>query len=364
MIFGRNEIKSTLKSESTIIKSTNSPDNILSESFSLYEYGLQCMRETDNIIREYLKESYISAGYNINEAFTEDYVKDKFNWKKLVDMIIGGFIKAIKSLFNTFKAIVVRFLYSDNTITKYKNILLNYNDSIDINFDYVNYTNLGTSTPNPLLYLRFSEDYELLQEDLLKLAKIGSKERFISKVNGMRDDINFSIKNDEYYNNTRLEILNSLGYNKYSDYASESEYPNGLYLAFRNGCSVPLSAGTVKSLDFNAVRESAERFLESKKIISDIEKTTSQLENVAKKTCSKITGIKLDSINKSFGQDHEIEFALSNLLKTKSSQLKTKNDIYVLAFNTKLQAVKDALIQDKKICYEAISDYISKGGTV
>ena len=362
MIFGRNEIKSTLKSESTIIKSTNSPDNILTESFSLYEYGLQCMRETDNIIREYLKESYISAGYNINEAFVEDYVKDKFNWKKLVDIIIGGFIKAIKSLFNTFKAIVVKFLYSDTTITKYKNVLLNYTDSIDVNFDYVNYTNLGTATPNPLLYLRFSEDYELLQEDLSKLAKINSKEKFIAKVNGMRDDVNFSIKNDEYYNNTRLEILNSLGYNKYTEYASESEYPNGLYLAFRNGVGSPLTS--VKTLDFNAVRESTERLLEAKKVIQDIEKTTAQLENVAKKTCNKITGIRLDSVNKSFGQDHEIEFALSNLLKTKSSQLKTKSDFYVLAFNAKLQAVKDALVQDKKICYEAIADYIQKGGTV
>ena len=44
-------------------------------------------------------------------------------------------------------------------------------------------------------------------------------------------------------------------------------------------------------------------------------------------------GIKLDSINKSFGQDHEIEFALSNLLKTKSSQLETKNDIYSCAYS-------------------------------
>lgn len=363
MIFGREEIHNTLKSKGTIT-STSPSINPISESFSIYEYGLHCMRETDELIREYMKDSYISAGYNINEAFSKEYLKDKFNWRKLVDLIINGFVKAIKSLFNTFKAVVVRFLYSDNTINKYKKVLLEYNKPIDVNFDYVNYTNLGASTPNPLLYMRFSEDFIVLKEDLSKLSKIGSKEKFISKVNGMRDEVNFDIKNDECYNNTRLEILNSLGYNKYTEYASEDTYPNGLYIAFRDGVDRPIPGRMVKTLDFTAVRESAERLLNSKKIISDTEKATSQLENAANKTCKKITGISLNDVNTHFGQDHEIEFALSNLLKTKSGQLKSKSDIYLLAFNAKLQAVKDALVQDKKICYEAIADYIADGGTV
>ena len=69
MIFGREEIHNTLKSKSTTI-STSPSINPISESFSIYEYGLQCMRETDELIREYMKDSYISAGYNINEAFS------------------------------------------------------------------------------------------------------------------------------------------------------------------------------------------------------------------------------------------------------------------------------------------------------
>lgn len=354
MVFGE-ELYNDLKSKQSTTKTLS-----ISESFSIYEYGLECMREMDNIIREIMKDSYISAGYNINESFIKDYMKDNFSWKKIITFIIDGFKKALENIFNAFKAVIIRILYSDKTIEKYKKELLNYNNPIKINFPYVHYTNLGESTPNPLLYLRFSEEYVVLEEDLRKLAKNSKKDIFISKVNGMRERLTFDIKNDEYYNTIRAEVLNGLG--NYSEYANPEQYEDGLYIAFRNGCREPISGHMIKTLDAYQVRESAERFLNSKKILTDVDKQKTNLTSTSDKVCKKITSIKLESITNSFGKDHEIDYALNNMLKTKSGQLKTNCDIYLLAFNTKLQAIKDALLQDKRICFEAITDMIATGG--
>jgi hypothetical protein len=265
-----------LGSDTKVVKETT----ILDEN--LFSFGLSCIEESDMELRKIMIDEQV-----VLESLGSSFIE-------IIKTIIGTFIGIIIKIFSRFKDFFVQLIRSDDTIVKYKKELLKFDKEISI-FDYDlryrRYTNFDADIPDPNLYLKFNEEYEDSVGKLEKWSKSRSKSELLSKIAQLTNNIDLDL-NGKYFTELRAEILKTKKIVKAEDYADtlyklfrdeEDKEPNPKTDTRRNKFKVsPLM-----------VREACKRFLSSKKMISEVEKQKTTLNNTAQSVIKKFEKLSL-----------------------------------------------------------------------
>lgn len=323
---------------------------------SLFQYGLNCIIESNNEIRNILFDIMIESGYMITEGFKDEFNK-RFNFNNIVSSIISLFIKIITKLFNKGKAIILNLIYDNKTIEKYKNSISSYDRQLEVDFDHYNYSYLDKDIPSSKLNLTFSYEYEELQDKLERICKTGNKEKILHGLEQLYNSIQMEI-NHGYFDKLRRSVLAD---EDYKDVIFADRYDIELKKVFRSGST------TANKNDIlpNEIHNTLKRFLKGKDMIKSIEKHKKEIEIAAEKSKKNINKISVKSLLKDYVPiDYDLEFNLNRVLKIKCGQLSECCNIYTLAFAAKLDAIKESLIQDKKVLFTVISDIIVNGGEI
>lgn len=328
---------------------------IISEDTSLFTFGLDVLRESNDNIRYILQSLYIESGYNVNEGFKEEFAK-KFSFKNIIKTIIKFFIDGIKDIFRQFKAIIVKFIYDSNTVEKYKNEILLFNDEIKYKKDFFRYSHLTTVVPSTEDFFNFFDNYDDILDDLKDICKSRDKNIIIDNLKSKKQDLSKDLT--VFYDSVRKNIFNR--FSNEIDYISENNFASICFKFFRSGNSTPMTSITLNKNDY---KESLERFLNGKRLVKDIEIEMNFIENKSNTEIKKIDRILPEQVMKEYIPiDYELEYHFNDFLKVKCGQLQQICTIYTTVYSAKLEAIKAALIQDKKILFEVINSIIIKKG--
>lgn len=326
------------------------------ESLSLFEFGINCIRESNNEILNLLSNIMVESGYMVNEGFKEEFNK-RFNFNNIVNSIFKLFINVITKIYNKAKAIITQIIYDDKTIIKYKSLIESYDKSIEVDFDHYNFTYLDKDIPSSSLNLMFSNEYEVLLDKLENIGKLNNKDKVIFELGNLFNKIQEEI-NHGYYDKIRKSVLSG---EDYDDVIFADQYDLALRRFFRGGADAP----NRNNITSEEIHQSLNRFLKGKDIIKSIEKHRKGIEDAAEKAKKNINKISIKSIMSSYKPiDYDIEFNLNRVLKLKCGQLSECCNIFILAFSAKLDAIKTCLVQDKKVLFRVVADIISNGGAI
>ena len=85
------------------------------------------------------------------------------------------------------------------------------------------------------------------------------------------------------------------------------------------------------------------------------------MDTSAKQTCKKIEKINADKVFNSYTPiDYDIEYALNQVLRLESGKISKMCNLILMAYSAKLDALKEAVVQDRKILRKVISQLIIK----
>jgi hypothetical protein len=346
----------TVSNQGNII---STPYNESSEYESFFSISLDCLRESNDEIRKMISNIYTESKYGlVDEAVFQEGFTDKFNFKDLIKAIVKMFVNVIINLFNRFRALIIRIFSSDTAIKKYQTDLSTYDKSLKVDFDHYNYTYYDANIPPANLDMQFKDEYDKLQEKLEKIGKTRSKDDLINQLDQYAQEIEKE-KLETFYDEVRRKVFPSGS--KYGDkYVFKDQYIDMLNNSLRDGGKLLSQKEPIPS---NEVHNALERFNGYKETIKKIKQQQLDLKQSAdniEKSIKKIKGA--DFLIDYTPIDTEIEFHIDKILKSKCGEISEMCNIYVLAFSTELDAVKEALVQDKKVLFAAISDIIVNGG--
>lgn len=340
-----------------LVTESSTPINMIdsvSVHESIFEYGLECMRESNNQIRGMLAEIMEESGYMVSESFKDEFNK-RFNFKNIVESILKLFIGMIGKLYQKAKSIMLQIIYDDKTIVKYKSAIESYDKSLHVDFDHYIYTNLGKDIPSSNLNLTFSAEYEELQDKLENIGKSNNKAKIIMQLGDLFNSIQEEI-NHGYYDKLRRSVL---GDEMETAPIFADQYDIELRRIFRAGAEAP----NRNDFSANEIHETLKRYLKGKDLVKGIEKHKKEIESAAEKTKKNINKISVKDIMSEYQPiDYDIEYNLNRVLKLKCGQLSECCNIYTLAFSAKLSAMKESLVQDKKVLFKVIADIVANGG--
>ena len=322
----------------------------VSENESLFETGLNFILDSNEQIMTMMSNIYIESDI-LSEGFKEKF-NQKFNFCNIVKFIIDLFIKMIAKLYNRFDAIVTKALYQNTSINKYMKDLKSFNSNLKLSFDYFNYTYLDKDIPSQNLNMWFHHEYDNLLEKFKKLHEMNDSATILTSLNNIYNATNDDINKGRYYDKFRLRILVD---EDYDEPVSREAFPQEIFVTFRGGMYEPAKDAILPSYEFKNVLE---RFESRNKIQSSISNHRNTIENAARKTEKMISRINPSSYIDPFYSNTDIETAFNNILKLKSGQLTECCNIITMAFAAKLDAAKEAAIQDKKVIFEAINTII------
>ena len=329
----------------------------ISENHSFFMDALDFIKESDqevrNIFDDILSEAIIDIQINSDKA-KEEYNR-RFSFSGIVKKIFELFLHAVEQLWLRFKALISRLLNSDLSIKKYKNALLNYDESLKVYIPYYIFTNLDIDIPSDTLRIIFSDEYDDLYDRLQKIANIKQKEKMIDKLRGIYQEISDQLQNGNYYNKVRAKIMGKID----GSIITEQDFQNQISVFFRNGMREPFQPN--QPIASYEVQNAAKRFFAYDNTMKVLEKQYKNVKNSADKTSKKIMKIKgTDIFNGYVPIDYDIEYALNQILQLKSGQISKTCNLILIAYSTKLDAMKDAMNQDRKILHAAISQVIIK----
>ena len=140
---------------------------------------------------------------------------------------------------------------------------------------------------------------------------------------------------------------------------TEESFQKQLYRLFRNNMDEPYKGNTY--MPSYEVRNALTRFMNYKQNKKTLEKDISSTKSTAKQVESRMKKIKAEDIFEQYKPiDYEIEHVLNQVLQLKSGQVQKVCDLIVMAYSAKLDALKEAIIQDRRILQAAISQIIIK----
>lgn len=324
------------------------------ESVSLFTMAIDCISESDDYLRSELVNYHLSS---LNEGTIDNIIR-KFDLAKIIKKIIDLFNKAIQKIFAAFKAVLTRLNYMDRTIKKYEKELKSWDGEMILEGVYHNYTHLATDIPSSDLYMHFNEVFEDSVEELKKIPKKANKEDILFVINKCAEES--AATQEEFLGKIRNSIISSGNMMIDEKFTSKENYPVRLFSLFRSGA---VNSSERKLVIVNKdVREMTDRFINAKELVKKVESTKSTTEAESKKVEKKMKNLTADSLYPDFKDDYEINAALEKFGRHKAGLLHEMCNIYVLAFSAKTEAIKEAVIQDKKILYKVITEIIMKGG--
>jgi len=327
---------------------------IVSEDTSLFTFGLDVLRESNEAIRIILQDIYAKCDYNINESFKEKF-SEKFSFKNIIKSIVKFFLDGLKNIFRNFKALINKIIYDSNTIVKYKDKISEFNDEIKYNKDFYYYSHLTSVVPSIDDFFNFFDNYDVVMDDLKDIFKSGDKNNIVEGLKKEKAELAGNLTS--FYDNIRKNMFDR--YSNEVGIIMESNFASILFKFFRSGASSPIVNVTLKRDDY---KTTLDRFLSGKSLVKDIEKEMNYIENKSNTEIKKIEKILPEHVMKEYIPiDYELEYHLNDFLKIKCGQLQQICAIYTTVYSARLEAAKSALVQDKKILFEVINAMIKKG---
>lgn len=321
----------------------------ISEDRSLFIESLNILMENNRTINDILKRAHINLLITESSERDNVYLRE-FSFSNMIKSIIDFFIDAIKTIFGKFKTLFHKIVYSDNTIDRYADKLKNMTGEFTVSFPRYIYTCFDEDTPSINLKSTFDNDYNRLQEKLKNIADLKIKTERCERMRSLEADVKAEV-NPAYYDTLRQNTIKKTYMISSHDFASE------LFNVFRDG-----GKETTSKITPTEVTNTLNRFTNYKVLLKQVESAKSDTINAAKEIKRKIESISLQKTNQYYiPYDTEEEVLFNKILQTKSNQVNEACNIFTMAFSAKLDAIKEAAIQDKKVLFDAIR-YINMGG--
>lgn len=303
-----------------------------------------------------IKSEYISINkelysMSLNESADIEVINESF--KTFINksiIMIEKIIQYIKSLIDRFIVEFFRLIKSDNYIIKNKNEFNKFSKSHEFDINGYDYT-INGDIPLILAQMEFREDfYDIDDPKAIKLVY----KSFIDKIR------------DRYYDEFRATVIGRDG-----EYIIANDFMSELFKTYRSN----MESESEINVTSNVVDESLYNLINYKlleksisRLKTDIETQYNKIKNdIISSTKMNYTkdGVELiykdidNGINTTIIDKEYIRY-FDLFIKAKVDQIEKMSNIHTLSIGSKLDAIKDRHIQDRKILYTALKKV--KGG--
>lgn len=294
---------------------------------------------------------------NLNESTNERAVLESFaDFFSGVKDIINKFIKFLKNLVDKFVASIMQLVKSDKYIKKHKDLFNRIETDMEFEFKGYEYT-FSPNIPSPDAALSYDKS---LFDDLY-----GNENRSLTAQSVKSAIIAMDLEKD--YNEFRAKVIGQNG-NIYI-----SEFSQELYKVYRNGETDTSNI----SADSAYIRKCLNRYLEYSKIQKEVihqrdaiikayERVQKQVEDITKRNTdldkqaflsrlpnnTTITDIETTAGGTMMAA--ELMAQIDVYVRAKVDQIHEYSNIHLLAFGSKLDAMKECLNQDRNVLYTAL----------
>lgn len=397
-----------LNESSTIDKSINI-DNIGYADIELknysfvqegYDFILEIGRDYMNAEKAFYTE--VLGSYGDDEIITESF--DGF-FNKIKD-IIRKFIEWIKKIFKEFVVKINSLFSSEKYIKKNQKLLNKFESQDEFEFNGYEFTYIESSNvpqANACEVFNSASNFNNGITQSLTGNKGVNWNSYKTVVNNMnieddttstiRDNITTTLNNnldtmtDELNDHDDLlDMFRALVINKSNDKIDSSDFPNELFMIFRNGEDTPSDI----TIDSTYVMEAYRRFDKYKDVVKAIEKNQKAIikdYEALEKYLDKFIKLNKEGKSQKISSDlsssndfvsKQINYIggnelndlqvfntstydkLKNYYKKWSTIVNQMCTIHTQAFTAKLEAAKDCFKQDKKILYKALQQVVKR----
>lgn len=397
-----------LNESSTINKSINI-DNIGYADIELknysfvqegYDFILEIGRDYMNAEKAFYTE--VLGSYGDDEIITESF--DGF-FNKIKD-IIRKFIEWIKKIFKEFVVKINSLFSSEKYIKKNQKLLNKFESQDEFEFNGYEFTYIESSNVPQANACEVFDSASNFNNGITQ-SLTGNKgvnwNSYKTVVNNMnieddttstiRDNITTTLNNnldtmtDELNDHDDLlDMFRALVINKSNDKIDSSDFPNELFMIFRNGEDTPSDI----TIDSTYVMEAYRRFDKYKDVVKAIEKNQKAIikdYEALEKYLDKFIKLNKEGKSQKISSDlsssndfvsKQINYIggnelndlqvfntstydkLKNYYKKWSTIVNQMCTIHTQAFTAKLEAAKDCFKQDKKILYKALQQIVKR----
>lgn len=397
-----------LNESSTIDKSINI-DNIGYADIELknysfvqegYDFILEIGRDYMNAEKAFYTE--VLGSYGDDEIITESF--DGF-FNKIKD-IIRKFIEWIKKIFKEFVVKINSLFSSEKYIKKNQKLLNKFESQDEFEFNGYEFTYIESSNVPQANACEIFDSASNFNNGITQ-SLTGNKgvnwNSYKTVVNNMnieddttstiRDNITTTLNNnldtmtDELNDHDDLlDKFRALVINKSNDKIDSSDFPNELFMIFRNGEDTPSDI----TIDSTYVMEAYRRFDKYKDVVKAIEKNQKAIikdYEALEKYLDKFIKLNKEGKSQKISSDlsssndfvsRQINYIggnelndlqvfntstydkLKNYYKKWSTIVNQMCTIHTQAFTAKLEAAKDCFKQDKKILYKALQQVVKR----
>lgn len=397
-----------LNESSTINKSINI-DNIGYADIELknysfvqegYDFILEIGRDYMNAEKAFYTE--VLGSYGDDEIITESF--DGF-FNKIKD-IIRKFIEWIKKIFKEFVVKINSLFSSEKYIKKNQKLLNKFESQDEFEFNGYEFTYIESSNVPQANACEIFNSASIFNNGITQ-SLTGNKgvnwNSYKTVVNNMnieddttstiRDNITTTLNNnldtmtDELNDHDDLlDKFRALVINKSNDKIDSSDFPNELFMIFRNGEDTPSDI----TIDSTYVMEAYRRFDKYKDVVKAIEKNQKAIikdYEALEKYLDKFIKLNKEGKSQKISSDlsssndfvsRQINYIggnelndlqvfntstydkLRNYYKKWSTIVNQMCTIHTQAFTAKLEAAKDCFKQDKKILYKALQQIVKR----
>lgn len=397
-----------LNESSTIDKSINI-DNIGYTDIELknysfvqegYDFILEIGRDYMNAEKAFYTE--VLGSYGDDEIITESF--DGF-FNKIKD-IIRKFIEWIKKIFKEFVVKINSLFSSEKYIKKNQKLLNKFESQDEFEFNGYEFTYIESSNVPQANACEIFDSASNFNNGITqsltgnKGVNWNSYKTTVNNINveddrtsTIRDNITTTLNNnldtmtDELNDHDDLlDMFRALVINKSNDKIDSSDFPNELFMIFRNGEDTPSDI----TIDSTYVMEAYRRFDKYKDVVKAIEKNQKAIikdYEALEKYLDKFIKLNKEGKSQKISSDlsssndfvsRQINYIggnelnnlqvfntstydkLKNYYKKWSTIVNQMCTIHTQAFTAKLEAAKDCFKQDKKILYKALQQIVKR----
>lgn len=337
MVFSANFLKNISK---VSLETDNS--NLL-EDVSFFSESLILVQENDKVINAQLSNHFL-----LEESDTLfKKLMSKIDIKAIIQKILKTFVDLIEKLWNQFRSLLSSLFSKDKTIKNFKEDLLNIKISVYYSEERYSYCDFKLSTNFSVFKLFIENELADLVSDLTELGEYNTKEKLYTKIESMKEEIQNS---EDYYNSIRSAIIQM----RYP--VEKQNFATLLFNYFRNDGKI-IPASDIHPHEMQII---AKNYFEYKKIVQEIEKNKTDIQQATKKTEMMIQKIDPNKYtNTTLSEEAIIE--ITKVIQGRCIRVKNICDMFVTTFAAKLDAVKESAVQNKKILYLACKRLIKEG---
>lgn len=285
-----------------------------------------------------------------------------------IKKIIDKFLDLIKRIFSRFNTFIHKLFSSDKHLLKEKKLLQKFNGEDEFTMDVYKYTYLDdpnfpkVDPYNELTPLEL-KDYEFATSQTIDpgqfLTHITTE--YNNKKTGM----------DAWYDEFRGKVITN-DISQTVPYPA-GEYGNELFKKYRNGESSRSNETITSTLVFEAL-DRFERFDKTMKSVSDIKSKLEKEYKRIKSECKASYSALADDNMPMFAMDNankakynaaynnadaktkaKLDDQINLIMKLEMDKIQSMCNIHALAFSAKLDAIKEAYKQDKRVLYAALA---------